>query len=211
MNSLSSDLYPEVRLLCHFYLFYEPLVLSIMSEPLSTPSHPTASTISNPSDNSHSDFHFSDNQRSSALFSNARCSHECLLLRNVSSDLLPALHQTIATAVAATDTEFLVFLQMLDTALSRSRCYKPFPTSSGSSAHPAGSQTKNDTLWFDQSWYFFYFYLSFLWSEGPAQKLANVLICFCALSGSSISKFGGIFKACHVSQPNDVLGSVKSS
>lgn len=114
MNSLSSDLYPEVRLLCHFYLVYEPLVLSIMSEPLSTPSHPPASTISNPSDNSHSDFHFSDNQRSSALFSDAHCSHECLLLRNVSSDLLPALHQTIATAVAATDTEFLVFLQMLD-------------------------------------------------------------------------------------------------
>lgn len=107
MNSLSSD--PEVRLLCPFYLFYEPLVLSIMSEPLSTPSPPPASTISNPSDNSHSDFHFSDNQRSSALFSDARCSRECLLLRNVSSDLLPALHQTIAT-----DTEFLVFLQMLD-------------------------------------------------------------------------------------------------
>lgn len=42
-----------------------------------------------------------------------------LLLRSVSSDLPPALHQTIATAVAATDTEFLVFLQMLDTALSR--------------------------------------------------------------------------------------------
>lgn len=134
-----------------------------------------------------------------------------LLLTNVSSDLLPALHQTIATAVAATDTEFLVFLQMLDTALSRSMCRKHLPyffrVVCSSCCFP-------DWGWHVVIWWkliFFYFYLCFLWSEGPVQKLANILMCFCALSGSGVSKFWGIFKACHVSQPNDVLGSGKSS
>lgn len=152
--------------LSFFSVLWTSMVLCIMSEPLPIPITPLASTIFKSSDNSHSGFYFSDNLRPSALFSDACCSHKCLLLRNVSSDLLPVLHQTVVTAVAATDTEFLVLLQMLDTALSRSMCCKHLPYF---------FRVVCESCWFpDWGWHvviwwkiFFYFYLCFLWSEGP--------------------------------------------